>query len=65
LQIVVEVMITSDYLQLRAFHAAVGIACGTWDWSVLACQLQFGSVLWAGAAEGVVFSSYGSICVCV
>jgi len=28
---VVEVMITSDYLQLRAFHAAVGIACGTRD----------------------------------
>jgi len=24
-----DVMITSDYLQLRAFHAAVGIACGT------------------------------------
>jgi len=26
---VVAVMITSDYLQLRAFHAAVGIAYGT------------------------------------
>jgi len=60
----VEVTITSDYFQLRAFHAAVGIACGTRNWSVLACQLQFGSVLWAWAAEGVVFS-YGSICVCV
>jgi len=28
-----------DYLQLRAFHAAVVIACGTLDWFVLACQL--------------------------
>jgi len=61
---VAEVVITSDYLQSRAFHAAVGIACGTRDWSVLACQLQFGRVLWAGAAEGVVFS-YGYICFCV
>jgi len=57
-------MIASDYLQLRAFQAAVGIACGTRDWSLRTCQLQFGSVLCAGAAEGVVLS-YGSICVCV
>jgi len=56
-------MITFDYLQVRAFHAPVNITCATRDWSVLACQLQFGSVLWAGA-EGVVFS-YGAICVCV
>jgi len=27
--IVAEVMITFDYLQLRAFHAAVGYACGS------------------------------------
>ena len=28
---VVEVMITSDYLQLRAFHAALSMACGMRD----------------------------------
>jgi len=29
IHVVVAVTITSDYLQLRAFPAAVGIACGT------------------------------------
>jgi len=33
----VDVMIAFDYLQLRAFHAAVSVACGTLDCSLLAC----------------------------
>jgi len=45
-------MITSYNFQLRAFHAALGIACDAWNWSVFACQLRLGSLLWAGAAEG-------------